>query len=139
MPSAMNPLRVAPNPRPHEPPFVLMNGDKPVDPVFEFLQNLHMRGVAAKTIRAYAFDLLCFYRFLSEEHLKPELLTHRHFTAFILTQRKHSAAPRTINRRLTVARSFLNSCFAGYGDEVFFQTMPSHYKGPPCFVIGAKS
>lgn len=125
----MNQLHVAPNQRPHEPPFVLLDGDKPVEAVFEFLQYLHMRGVAARTVRAYAFDLLCFYRFLWKEHLKLEILTHRHFTAFILTQRKRAAAPCTINRRLTVARSFLNFCFAGYGDKVFSQTMPSHYKG----------
>jgi site-specific recombinase XerD len=125
----MNQIRVAPNLRPHEPPFVLLHGDKAVDVVFEFLQNLHMRGVAARTIRAYTFDLLCFYRFLSRESLTLDTLTHRHFTAFILAQRKSNSAPRTINRRLTAVRGLLNSLSGAHGDKIFSQTMPTFYKG----------
>jgi site-specific recombinase XerD len=117
------------NPRPHEPPFVLLHGDTIVDFVFEFLQALHSRGVATKTIRAYAFDLLCFCQFLTKECVTLDTLTHRHFTDFILSQRRNNAAPRTINRRLTVVQSLLNSLADGHGDKLFGQTMPKFYKG----------
>lgn len=117
------------NPRPHEPPFVLMQGCVVVDFVFEFLMGLHCRGVATRTIRAYAFDLLRFCRFLSEECLTIDTLTHGHITKFILSQRRDNAAPRTINRRLTVVRCLLNFLEEGFGDKLFGGTMPAFYKG----------
>lgn len=130
----MNKLKICPNPRPHEVPFVLMAGEKVIDSVFDFLRLLHLRGMARKTIRAYAYDLLSFFRFLEKQNLSPEILTPHHFADFILSQRKENAAPRTINRRLTVVRSFLNSqdhgtVSQGYGDQLFSKTCPSFYKG----------
>ena len=129
MPLGMNTLQVTVNPRPHETPFVLMHGENIVGFVFDFLQKIHMRGVSVKTIRAYAFDLLCFCRFLSEKCLTLDTLTHQHFAEFILSQRIKNAAPRTINRRITVVRSLLNSLADGHGDILFGETMPAYYKG----------
>lgn len=122
-------LSVRSNPNPHEPPFVLLVGNKRIEPVFEFLRLLHLRGVARKTIRAYAFDLLACYRFLDEQNLRLDTLQPSHFADFILSQRKEHAAPRTINRRLVVVRSFLNFWSEGRGDELFGKTCPSFYRG----------
>lgn len=116
------------NPTPHEPPFVLVAGNKRVGIVCQFLRLLHLRGVAPKTIRAYAYDLLAFYRFLNEQNLTLDILQPAHFADFILSQRNEHAAPRTINRRLTVVRAFLNSQSEGDGDRLF-GTCPGFYRG----------
>lgn len=129
MPPVMNKYHVVPNIRPYEPPFVLMNGDVIVDLVFEFLKKIHGWGLATKTIRAYAFDFLCFYRFLSKEHLTPDIFTHQHLADFIISQREKGTAPRTINRRLLSVRNFLNSLAEGHGEKLFVATLPSFYKG----------
>lgn len=122
-------LRVVSNPNPHEPPFVLMAGKKRVGVVFQYLRLLHLRGVSKRTVRAYAFDLLAFYRFLDEYNLTLDILQPSHFTDFILSGRKENAAPRTINRRLMTVRSFLNFWSEGDGDRLFGKTCPSFYKG----------
>lgn len=109
-------------------PFVLIQNNKIVQNVFEFLQNLHARGMSVKTIRAYAYDLLSFHRFIEEQHVLQEHFSSQHITPFILFQRKQNAAPRTINRRLTVLRTFLNHLESGWGEQVF-QTQSSFYKG----------
>ena len=106
-----------------------MAGRKKVGSVFQFLKLLHLRGVASTTLRAYAFDLLSFYRFLNEKNLDLDTLQSHHFADFILSQRKENASPRTINRRLVVVRSFLNSQSDGDGDKLFNKTCPSFYKG----------
>jgi site-specific recombinase XerD len=122
-------LKIIPNPKPHEPPFVLVAGEKVIESVFQFLKLLYLRGVSPRTTRAYAFDLLAFFRFLEKENLPLDHLQSRHFTDFILSQRKENAAPRTINRRLTVVRSYLNSCQEGWGERLFHKTCPAFYKG----------
>ncbi|MDO8643813.1 MAG: tyrosine-type recombinase/integrase, partial [bacterium] len=108
-----------------EVPFVLKNNGKIVESVFGFLRLLHLRGMSDKTIRAYAYDLLAFHRFLEEQAVARE---HFDVIDFLLSQRKHNAAPRTINRRLMVVRSFLNHGERGSGDRVCGQTGP-FYKG----------
>lgn len=129
MPGVVNDLTVVPNPRPHEPPFLLAIGEKKVAPARQFLQLLQLRGVARQTIRAYAFDLLAFWRFLERYNLALDRLEAQHFTAFLLAQRQTNAAPRTINRRLMVVRAFLNAYDPGYGDRLFGTTCPPFYKG----------
>lgn len=114
---------------PHERvPFVLVRGKTVVTNVFEFLERLYARGMSDKTLRAYAFDLLAFHRFLEAEAMPAERFDSRRLTQFLLWQRKERAAPRTINRRLTVLRAFLNHQGGGWGDRVFGQT-GSFYKG----------
>lgn len=125
----MNGFRVVSNPNPHEPPFVLMAGKERVGVVFRHLRLLHLRGVSKRTIRAYAFDLLAFYRFLDAQNLTLDILQPSHFADFVLSGRKENAAPRTINRRLMTVRSFLDFWSDGRGDELFGKTCPAFYKG----------
>lgn len=114
---------------PHEKvPFVLSRGKAIDKNVFEFLQRVHARGMSTKTIRAYAFDLLAFHRFLEAEAIPQGRFDARRLTEFLLSQKEDRAAPRTVNRRLTVVRAFLNYQEAGWGEQVFGQT-GSFYKG----------
>ena len=119
---------VTSNSTPHEPPFVVMAGKKRVEMVFQFLRQHHLRGVSKRTIRAYAYDLLAFYRFLDRQNLTLDILQAHHCVDFILSQRRESAAPRTINRRLTTIRSLLNFWSEGRGNELL-KTGPGFYKG----------
>lgn len=112
-------------------PFVLTRNEKLMKTPFEFLERLHARGMSPKTLRAYAFDLLAFYRFLEVENIPEQRFDSRHLTQFLLSQKEKKAAPRTINRRLTVIRSFLNEKENAWGDRVFGQT--------GCFYKGTKN
>ncbi|MBU0506688.1 MAG: tyrosine-type recombinase/integrase [bacterium] len=124
-----NRFKVAFNPKPHQPPFLLLDFGDMIDPVYAFLNELFARGFSKTTIRAYAFDLLAFYRFLAEHNLKLELLNHQHFIDFILAHRRQNAAPRTINRRLIVVRNFLNTQYDDFGDQLLKQYSSAFYKG----------
>lgn len=122
-------LKIVRNPIGHAPAFTLCQDKDTVKPVNDFLKELDARGFSKATLRAYAFDLLAFYRFLAEHLLNIEHLTHLNFVDFILAHRRQNAAPRTINRRLTCVRSFLNSQFEGLGDKLLKRYSSSFYKG----------
>lgn len=122
-------LKIIRNPAGHVPPFSLCQDEDIVEPVHDFLKELDARGFSKATLRAYAFDLLAFYRFLVEHNLNIDHLTHLNFVDFILAHRRQNAAPRTINRRLTCVRSFLNSQFEGLGDKLLKRYSSSFYKG----------
>lgn len=113
----------------HQPPFVLVRDGQIVETVSGFLQLLHLRGMSAKTIRAYAYDLLAFHRFVCDQGMSQEAFESQQIVEFLLSQREQNAAPRTINRRLTVIRSFFNHLKGGWGDRLFGQTGSSFYKG----------
>lgn len=111
-------------------PYMLVDEWGLIDPVHDFLKLLHARGLSGNTIRAYTYDLLAFYRFLYSSNLKIELMTHGHLIDFILSQRRENAAPRTINRRITAVRCFLNIQYDQLGEQLFVPIMtPSFYKG----------
>lgn len=122
-------LRVVSLPNGSVPDFALYFGNEPIKPVFDFLKNLSARGFARTTIRAYAFDLLHFYRFLFDHHLEIDRLSHQDFIDFILAHRRRNAAPRTINRRLVSVRCFLNDEFKGLGDALLKKYSSAFYKG----------
>ena len=101
-----------------------------VKEVLDFLKLLLLRGMSPRTLRAYAFDLLFFFRFLSSAGLTIEILKPEHAIEFLLSHRKENLAPRTINRRLVTVRSFLNDQYNNLGDFIFQKTVPAFYKGP---------
>jgi site-specific recombinase XerD len=111
------------------PAFGLYAGDQVVEPVSDFLKELTARGFARTTLRAYAFDLLAFYRFLFEHQLTIQTISHQNFIDFILAHRRQNAAPRTINRRLVSVRSFLNTQFDNLGDRLLKKYSSAFYKG----------
>jgi site-specific recombinase XerD len=123
-------LKVVPFVKRNDIPYMLVDGEDLIDSVYDFLKLFHARGLSKNTIRAYAYDLLAFYRFLRRSNLKIELMTHSHLADFILLQRRENTAPRTINRRITVVRCFLNVQYDQLGDELLSKIItPSFYKG----------
>ncbi len=122
-------LKIVRNPIGLAPPFTLRQGEETIKPVNDFLKELDAKGSSKATLRAYTFDLIAFYRFLSEHQINIDHLTHSNFIDFILAHRRQNAAPRTINRRLTCVRSFLNSQFNGLGDRLLRKYSSSFYKG----------
>jgi integrase/recombinase XerC len=103
----------------------------PIAPANRFLQALRLRGLSLMTIRAYAYDLVVLYRWMTNARVQLELLAAADLVAFLASQREANAAPRSINRRLTTARLLYRFCTdqeltAGAG-----VSLPAmHYKGP---------
>lgn len=112
-----------------DPPFLLFDHGEVIGEVSSFLRQLLLRGMANTTLRAYAYDLLSFYRFIDATNLNAPDLTRQRAMDYILMLKRTNAAPRTINRRITVARSFLNHINPGQGDEVFASPSKPFYKG----------
>lgn len=113
----------------HAAPFALIDNGDVVKKAATFLKLIFLRGLSANTVRAYAFDLLEFYRFLKKDNLTIYKLNNDHIVDFILAHRRNNAAPRTINRRLIVVCDYLNSQFAGLGDKLLKKRSGSFYKG----------
>lgn len=112
----------------HDPPFVLSCDGQIIEAVFRFLSLQFLRGMSKATIRAYAYDLLAFYRFMGIS-AQPADLQQDDILRFLSLQRRGEAAPRSINRRFMTVRSYLNFCEKGLGDRLFRTTEPSFYKG----------
>lgn len=122
-------LEVVRNDKPNEPPYVLVEEGNLVSAAFQFLLFAYLRNFSPRTIRAYAYDMLAFHRFLQKGGIRPVDFEARHLVQFIQSQRKQKAAARTINRRLMVVRSFLNAQYDKRGDTVFPESLPVLYKG----------
>ena len=71
----------------------LLGGERPLIEANRFLEAVRVRGLSLRTARAYAFDLLCFYRWLS--HTKRQLLTlcSADLVDFIAEQQRTGSAP----------------------------------------------
>lgn len=94
-----------------------------------FLNQLLLRGISKATIRAYAYDLLSFFRFISAAGLSLPSLAQQHAIDFVTMLKKSGAAPRTINRRIAAVKSFLNSQSQGSGDAIFASSQSAFYRG----------
>lgn len=114
---------------PEDPPVLLCDYNEGIPEPTAFLRQLMLKGVSPATLRAYAYDLLSFYRFMDAAKLSISKLARRHAIDYITMLRRISAAPRTINRRIAAIRSFLNSCRQNLGDDLFLSRTPTFYKG----------
>lgn len=102
-----------------------------------FLSALETRRLSPSTVRAYAFDLLNLYRWLSSRKEKEsrcvEALRQKDLVEFIRYQQDANAKPTSINRRLVVAELF-HRFVTGKSIRVGFEkgvSLPSpYYKGP---------
>lgn len=95
-----------------------------------FLDALALRGLSPFTLRAYAFDLLAFYRWSRGPGRPLAQLTAATLVDFVAEQRRTSAAPRSINRRLSTIRLLYRFHFGEpiAGNRI---SLPApHYKGP---------
>lgn len=75
-------------------------------PMNHFLDSLAIRSLSPATVRAYAFDLVVLDGWLDAVDHRVEDLTEAQLIDFIAYQKAKKAKPRSINRRLVVARSF---------------------------------
>ena len=71
-----------------------------------FLSALSIRGLSAATSRAYAYDLLAMYRWLSAANLNINDLDQTTLLDFIAHKKNLNAKPRSINRELITIRQF---------------------------------
>jgi site-specific recombinase XerD len=79
--------------------------------VNEFLDAVSLRGLSTQTLRTYAYALLSVWRWMRRTAHSIEELTEAHLADYIHHLREDAAerklpAPRSINLRLLVARSF---------------------------------
>jgi len=131
---------------------LLDDEDTPIPIVSAFLQHLQARGYSPHTLRAYAYDLAHFLRFLEHQQLPYEGFRPRHAPTFLAylhtlptrtpvqrhglavctTDGLHSArtrAPATINRLLAAVSSFYE--YLILAGEVTAYENPMHTAGEP--------
>ena len=75
-----------------------------VEEANRYLEALRVRGLSPRTIRAYAYDLLVFYRWLEERGHDVSRLNQTTLLDFVAAQRDRGAHPHSINRRLVTCR-----------------------------------
>jgi len=85
----------------------------PLEEINAFLRSLEARGLSPLTVRAYAFDLVAFYRWLAGTDRSLKELTQADLLDFIAWEKQRCAQPRSINRRLTVCRLLHGFWFPG--------------------------
>lgn len=83
----------------------------PIERINKFLHAIELRGLSQHTARAYAYDLVIFFRWLQsfEKGLDDLLLSD--LFSFIGDQRDKNTQASSINRRLVTIRVFYAFCF----------------------------
>lgn len=111
--------------------YTLFEGDRALTQANAFLDALGQRGLSCFTLRAYAYDLVLFFRWLYATNRKLLDLTSADLLAFVASQREGKSAPRSINRRLSTVRLLYRFWTQR---EVAMGPLASapapHYKGP---------
>lgn len=111
--------------------FTLLEAGHPLPEASQFLAAVRVRGLSPRTVRAYAFDLLHFYRWLAATKRQLQDLASADLVDFIAEQQRSGSAPRSINRRLTTVRLLFQFCTGrvlGQGPGILHPA--PHYKGP---------
>lgn len=85
----------------------------PVDPELEqlagrFLDRLRVRCLSPKTIRAYGYDLVYFFRWLKSIGRHVSEFTYQELYEYLKHQVDLGAKPRSMNRRLVVCGLFID-------------------------------
>lgn len=83
---------------------------RPIPEANRFLAAVAVRGLARATVRAYGFDLVALYRWLDDCGHSLRALSGDKLLEYVGAQRLAGAQPRSINRRLTVARLLYRFC-----------------------------
>lgn len=91
-----------------------------------FLSTVTLRGFSPRTVRAYAFDLVVFFRWLQLRALKLPAVSETVLLEYICAQREQGAKPRSINRRLSTCRLFIRHVT---GQEPERRTASGYYRG----------
>lgn len=82
-----------------------------VGPINHFLDAAFLRGLSDRTLRTYAFALLCVWQWITRRALSIEQLTEAHLLDFVgdgqqSLDSKRQLAPRSINLHLGVLEAF---------------------------------
>jgi site-specific recombinase XerD len=74
---------------------------QPLPEAQSFLRKLSLRALSPRSIRTYAYDLLCAYRWMHHSRLRPQQIHGEQLVEFIAFQQQQPpAAHSTINRRV---------------------------------------
>ena len=103
---------------------------RPIVQANRFLAAVTVRGLARATAKAYGFDLVVLYRWLTRSRYSLASLSGAKLLQFVGAQRLAGVQPTTINRRLTTARLLYRFCIgreleAGRGA----MAQAPHYRG----------
>lgn len=111
--------------------FTLVGDERSLLEANRFLDAVRVRGLSPRTARAYAFDLLHLFRWLSATKRQLQDLVSADLIDFIAEQQRSGSAPRSINRRLTTLRLLFQFCTGRALDHGPGILRPApHYKGP---------
>lgn len=119
--------------------FRLVDGPDPalLQSANDFLDAVAVRGLSSATIRAYAYDLVLFARWLEKSERSLEVLERADLVDFIRSQRETGAQPRSINRRLITCRLLYRFVVGNEIGGLRGVSLPGpHYKGPGHGALG---
>lgn len=91
-----------------------------------FLATITQRGFSNQTVRAYAYDLVVFFRWLDSEGTLLSEVDEAALLEYVGHQRKKGAKPRSINRRLSTCRLFIRHAS---GKEPERRVSSGYYRG----------
>ena len=82
---------------------LLDNNSMEISEVNKYLDSLAAKGFSERTLRSYAYDLLCLWKWLTIAAIDFKNITRQSLLEFIQCLNKFSLSPITINHRLVVA------------------------------------
>lgn len=87
-------------------PYRMVDHNGSIEQVNRFLDSLAVRGLSERTIRIYGYDLLNFWRWLSQTEINLANITRNSLLEYIRYQRQDASfiSATTINHRLTVVQ-----------------------------------
>lgn len=92
-----------------------------------FLETVTQRGFSPRTVRAYAFDLVVFFRWLAASGRRLDQVDEQELLEYVGAQRTKLAKPRSINRRLASCRMLIRFVT---GKEPSRRLSSGHFRGP---------
>lgn len=92
-----------------------------------FLATVTQRGFSPRTVRAYAHDLVVFFRWLATTPYQLADVGERGLLEYVGVQRQEEAQPRSINRRLSSCKLLIR--FVS-GKEPERTSSAAHFRGP---------
>lgn len=106
--------------------FAVHGGGELVAQANAFLMTVTQRGFSPRTVRAYAHDLIVFFRWLASKRLGLSTIDESALLEYIGEQRERGAKPRSINRRVSTCFLFIRHV-CGKEPE---RSTAGHYRGP---------
>lgn len=113
--------------RPNNGLFVVVGEGALVERANAFLQTVSQRGFSPNTVRAYAHDLVVFFRWLDTTSYTLADVGERALLEYVGAQRAREAQPRSINRRLATCRLLIRFVC---GTDPQPGTSSGHFRGP---------